>query len=322
MYTQVSKPKVSVIIPAYNSDRFIRETIDSVLNQTYRDFELIVVDDGSSDRTADIISSYKDRLIYIRKENEGISTARNRGIEIARGEYLAFIDHDDIWFPEFLEEVVAELDKNKEARLCFANTYVMDGEKKRTRTLFDICPPHKGMVFEKLVKGNFIPVITTVIRREVFEEVGLFDPRYRIAEDWDIFLKISKRYPITFIDRPLAEYRIHEASFSRQRDLMLTEFIDIIGKYISSVDKRTSRVLETIRRRAQFDLGIVYLNKSSRSKSREYFLNSLKADPLSLYFYIGLIINYLPNRLIEFIWRILPSKGLHGLESRQRPLSV
>lgn len=307
-------PKVSVVIPAYNSERFIAETLESVFNQSYQDFEVIVVDDGSSDGTDKVISRYEGRLTYIRKKNEGISVARNTGIAQARGEYVAFIDHDDIWLPEKLKEQMALLEGNKEIYLCFSDVYIIDEKGRRGKNVFKICPAHSGMVFKQLLKDNFIPVITAVIKKEVFKEIGLFNPQYRIAEDWDLFLRISKQYPVVFVNRPLAKYRIHSGSFSRHRNLMFAEVISIMNKYTGSVDKATARTVEMRKRKFQFDLGIVYLQEGMRSKARDFFLAKVREEPLPFCFYAGLLVTYLPESWIKFIGQILSSKKLHDLK--------
>lgn len=308
-------PKVSVIIPAYNCEQFIGETLDSVLNQNYQDFELIVVDDGSRDGTANAISRYKGRLTYIRKKNEGTSAARNTGIAAAQGEYVAFIDHDDTWLPEKLQEQVTLLNHNKEIHLVFSDAYVIDEKGRRNRSLFEICPPHSGMVFKELLKDNFIPVITAMVKKEVFKEIGLFNPEYRIAEDWDFFLRVSERYPLAFINRPLAEYRIHSGSFSRHRDLILGEAITILNKYTGLVDKATVRIVEMRKRKFQFELGMVYLQEGPRSRARDYFLAKAKEEPFGFCFYLGLFVTYLPDSWIKFIGQILSSEGLYGLKA-------
>ena len=306
-------PKVSVIIPVYNSKQFIGQTIDSVFNQEYQDFEVIIVDDGSCDGTEKVISKYKDRLTYIRKENEGISIARNTGIEQTRGEYIAFIDHDDIWLPEKLREQISLLDNNKEIRICFSDAYIIDEKGRRNGTLFKISPPYSGMVFRQLLEENFIPVITAVVKKEVFKGTGLFNPRYRIAEDWDFFLRVSKRYPVAFINRPLAEYRIHAGSFSRQRDIMLTEAISIMNKYTGSLDKTTARTVEMRKRKFQFNLGVIYLQEGMRNKARDFFLAKVREEPFSFCFYLGLVVTFLPDSWIKFIGQTLSSKGLYDL---------
>lgn len=307
-------PKVSVIIPTYNSEQFIGETLDSVFNQNYQNFEVIVVDDGSCDGTDKVISGYKDRLTYIRKKNEGISIARNTAIAVARGEYIAFIDHDDIWVPEKLKEQIALLEDNKAIGLCFSDAYIIDEKGRRGSSLFKICPPYSGMVFKKLLKENFIPVPTAIVRKDIFKEVGLFNPQHRITEDWDLFLRISERYPVAFINRPLAGYRVHTGSFSQRRDLMLEEAIAIINKYITLVDKTAFKTLTWRRCRFQFALGMTYLHKGMRKKARDYFLTRVKEKPFSFGFYLGVFMTYLPDSSIKFVGRISSSKALHGLK--------
>jgi len=308
-------PKVSVIIPAFNSEQFIEETINSILKQTYKDFEIIVVDDGSKDGTPEVLEKYKDNLVYVRKKNEGISLARNQGIKRARGEYIAFIDHDDLWLPEKLRKQVALLESDKNIGLCYSDAYVIDENKKRNNRLFEISPPQSGMVRERLFKENFIPILTAVVRRSVIDKTGLFDPKYKIAEDWDFFLRVAKRYKIGFINEPLAEYRIHRGSFSRQKDLAVSEAISIIDTYINHVEKFENGILKRRKEWLQFDLGMVYLHKGMKKKAREHFRLSIKKKPVSVLLSMGFLASFLPNTCVKILFRILSTKGLHGLDA-------
>ncbi len=307
-------PKVSIIIPAYNAEQFIDKTLDSVFNQSYQDFEVIVVDDGSCDGTGKVISKYKDRLTYILKENQGLSLARNTGIAVARGEYIAFLDHDDIWLPERLKVGLTLLEEDRGLYLCFSDAYIIDKKgRRRNNTLFEIYRPHRGMVFRELLKENFIPIITAVVRKDIFKEIGLFNPQYKIVEDWDFFLRMSRRYPMTFINQPLAEYRIHEGSFSRRKDIALTESVNIIDKNINFVDKITTNMLKKKKQRFQFDLGILYLQRGMKIKARDYFFVKLKEMSFCLYFYLGFLVTCLPCSYTNFIGKFLFSRGQHDI---------
>ncbi len=308
----MSTPNVSVIIPVYNSEKYIEETLKSVFAQSYKDFEVIVVDDGSTDNTAKVLSGYKDKLIYIRKENEGISIARNTGIAHALGKYVAFIDHDDIWYPEKLGEQITLLEYNRNAHLCFSDAYLIDEKGKRNGRLFNICPPFKGMVFKQLLMGNFIPILTAVVRKEILKETGLFDPEYKMVEDWDFFIRVAKQYPVIFIDSPLAGYRVHTGSFSAKRDIMLKELISVIDNYAGLVDRNTMNRLKAKNRNFQFELGIAYLCKETgHHEGREYFLKRIKEARFYFSFYLGLALSYLPGCCANFIRRFFYSKNLH-----------
>jgi glycosyltransferase involved in cell wall biosynthesis len=219
--------KVSIIVPTYNRAHLVTETIDSILAQTVKDFELIVVDNESTDNTEEVIKSYTDgRIRYFQHQNNGlIAVNRNYGISKANGEYIAFCDDDDLWMPEKLERQIKLLDLNKELGLVYSDSYIMDENGNLGRyTLLSGSKLFRGNVFDKLFQSNFIPMPTVMIRREVLSKVGGFDPKYRIAQDYDLWLKIAEHYPIDFTDEPLAKYRIHgRSTISKNRELAINE---------------------------------------------------------------------------------------------------
>lgn len=221
-------PKVSVVIPIYNAEKFISETIESVMAQTCSDWEIIAVDDGSTDKTPEILRSYKKRLSkkmrVITQENSGLSITRNVAISAAKGGYVAFLDHDDLWVPEKLEKQVKLLDSNKELGMVYSDSYMIDekGDLKKD-TFFGKIKPSRGNVFDKLFYVNFIPCLTVITRKEMLKKVGQFDPRYKISEDHDMFLRIAECYPVDFIEQPLAKYRLHGESASKNIEVQVAE---------------------------------------------------------------------------------------------------
>lgn len=201
-------PLVSVVIPTYNRAHLIREALDSVFFQTYGNYEVILVDDGSEDGTDKIIScEYAGRLNYISQENRGISGARNRGIEEAKGKYIAFLDSDDKWLPRKLELQAAYMEAHPETGLLATKLlrYGLDVERER-----EICPPSFPAGFQELLTGkNFVPTTTVMLRRDILEKSGVFDPALPVAEDWDLWLRIARIAPIAMLDEVLAEHRDH-----------------------------------------------------------------------------------------------------------------
>jgi len=205
-------PKVSVIIPVYNGERFIAQAVDSVLNQTYRDFELIVVDDGSTDKTAEILKSYGSQIIYIYQPNRERSAARNTGIRHAQGEYLAFLDADDVWLPHKLQRQVQLLDQASEVGLVYGWAYFIDetGQRVNLSGKEMLCSFESGTrVFEPLLFENVIASPTVMIRRHCIDTVGFFDESMTYTEDWDMWLRIAVHYKVGIINEPLACYRIN-----------------------------------------------------------------------------------------------------------------
>jgi len=192
--------KVSVIIPTYNRAKFLEEAINSVLNQTYKDFEIIVVDDGSTDNTKEIIRKFGE-IIYIYQKNKGVSSARNKGIKMSRGEYIAFLDSDDLWLKRKLEKQMKIFEKYPENKICHTNEiWIRDGKRinqgKRHQK-------YGGYIFDKVLPLCIISPSSVVIKREVFEKVGLFDERLKVCEDYDMWLRICAHYKVYFLDEPL-----------------------------------------------------------------------------------------------------------------------
>ena len=209
---------VSVIIPTYNRGWIVRDAIDSVLGQTYADFELIVVDDGSSDRTPPILDAYGDRLRVIRQANQGVSAARNRGIGESSGPLIALLDSDDIWLPKKLAVQVDFFKRNPAALICQTEEiWIRNGLRvnpgKRHRK-------PSGMIFERSLELCLVSPSAVMVRRELFEKVGQFDESLPACEDYDLWLRVGCRFPVHLIDKPLTIKRGgHEDQLSRQSSL-------------------------------------------------------------------------------------------------------
>jgi glycosyltransferase involved in cell wall biosynthesis len=197
----MSFPLVSVIIPTYNRSSFILEAVDSVFKQTFKDFELIVVDDGSIDGTAEVLNKYKDRFIYHFQDHQGVSSARNRGIQIARGKWVAFLDDDDLWLPEKLETQIDFFSKNPEAMICQTQeTWIRNGRQVNPRKKHQ---KYSGDIFAPSLLLCLVSPSAVMIKGDLFEQVGYFDEAMPACEDYDLWLRISSQLPIFLIDRPL-----------------------------------------------------------------------------------------------------------------------
>lgn len=201
-------PRVSVVIPVFNGAKTIGETVESVLAQTFTDFELLVIDDGSTDRTSAVVGGFDDRRIRVRAfPNAGLSASRNRGIAASRGELIAFLDADDVWMPRKLEAQVAALDDQRDAALVYtwvdfiSETGAFLGPGLRVEA--------RGMAFDELLQRNVIESgSNAMVRRSAFEEAGLFDANLNGAEDWDMWLRIAARHPIACVPTALMKYRV------------------------------------------------------------------------------------------------------------------
>jgi glycosyltransferase involved in cell wall biosynthesis len=219
-------PLVTVVIPCYKQAGFLREAIENVLSQTYRNFEIIVVDDGSPDNTSEVASRY-DEVRLIRQENRGLAGARNRGLEEARGEYVVFLDSDDRLLPEALEVGVRELEAHPECAFVSGHYRAIDADGSSSRALR---PTHvEGDHYLALLRDNYIsmPAVVTY-RRGVFAEVGGFDSRVDAAADWDLYLRIARRFPVHHHGELVAEYRWHGANMSGDPALMLSSTVTVL----------------------------------------------------------------------------------------------
>jgi glycosyltransferase involved in cell wall biosynthesis len=195
-------PVVSVVTCTYNRCHLLPRAVESVLDQTYEDFELVIIDDGSTDDTREVVNSYDDdRIKYIRHEtNRGGVAARNTGIKSAEGDFIAILDDDDSWEPEKLEQQIAKFeDLNKEYGLVYTGRIIQEEDKTITTR-----PTYKGDIYEQLLRKNFIPSETVLVRSECFDELGLFDDSFRSCIDWDMWTRISREYKFSYVDKVLA----------------------------------------------------------------------------------------------------------------------
>jgi len=203
--------KVSIIIPTYNRDKYICDAIDSVFAQTYKDYEVIVVDDGSTDSTKEVVKKYGDRVRYFYQNNQGPSVARNHGVDRSSGEYLAFLDDDDLWLPNFLEIQVRALDEEGGLAFVCSGAYVVNETGKQ----IDIWKMRANNSFLDLYHMNFVLTLTVLLRRQYFDIVGGFDRRFKICQDYDLWLRLAMKYKFRYQDMLLAKYRLHKGNISK-----------------------------------------------------------------------------------------------------------
>lgn len=208
---------VSVIIPSYNYGRFIAEAIGSALGQSLAPAEIIVVDDGSADDTAEIVAGFGDAVRYIRQENSGVCVARNRGVAESSGELIAFLDADDIWEPTKLEKQ-AEL-FGRDGRIGLVHCGMREFDTDTGETIALHTDGMEGDVADELILWERSVIIgpggTIMVSREAFEAAGGFDPLQKCGEDWDLCYRIARRYRVGFVREPLVNYRSHGAAAHR-----------------------------------------------------------------------------------------------------------
>ena len=252
---------VTVIIPSYNREKTIKRAVDSVLNQTYKDIEVIVVDDCSTDNTLDVVKSIKDSRLKVFKlnENSGACVARNFGIEKAKGEYIAFQDSDDEWLPEKLEKQMDVLENNSNINLVFCQFNKIDNENT------SVYPPLKtGIITRKvLLEKSYVSTQTLIGRRECFSTVK-FDPQMPRLQDHDLVIRLSKKYCFYFVNEPLVNMYVQDDSISNNiKKLIDAEYL-LLTKYSEEVKSFPEfkyynlTIFAAMKRRNKMKAGIEY----------------------------------------------------------------
>ena len=227
-----NKPLVSVIIPAYNHEKYIIDCLKSVINQTYSNIQIIVINDGSTDSTErvikEFINSTNSNINFISKRNEGICKTLNKGLNIAKGKYISCLASDNMFAPQMIEKEVEFMENNKSIGLVYTDAYFINFNKITNKKYTDYKQIikkcfRKGIqnkdIYEILLTDDIILASSTLIKKECFEVLGPFDETLK-AEDYDMWFRITKEYPIGFIDEPLCYYRIHDMNVSNKNLFM------------------------------------------------------------------------------------------------------
>lgn len=209
-------PKVSVIIPTYNRRDYVQEAIDSVLAQTYTDYEVIVVDDGSTDHTGEVLQArYGEGIRYKWQKNQGESQARNEGLSLSQGEYVAFLDSDDLWLPHKLARQLSELTLHPDVDMVFSQAWMIDEQGCRVQNMAPLgssLSPADYRYDALCVQNGIVGPSTVIIRRRLLDEVGGFNTAIRFGEDWDLWIRVAAASCIHFIPEVLACIRRHQGS--------------------------------------------------------------------------------------------------------------
>jgi glycosyltransferase involved in cell wall biosynthesis len=244
-------PKVSVIIPTHNRASMVKEAIESVLAQSYTDRELIVVDDGSTDVTEAALAAFLPQLTYIYQEHKGVSAARNRGAAMARGEYLAFLDSDDLWLANKLKRQMRFMTSHPDALICYTDEiWIRRGVRvnpmKKHRK-------YSGMIFPHCLPLCIISPSSALFDRRLFEDAGGFDESFAVCEDYDLWLRIAAQHPVYLVDEPLIVKRGgHDDQLSRSRTGQDRYRIAALEKLLQgdllSPDQRALAVHELVRK--------------------------------------------------------------------------
>lgn len=311
-------PEISVIIPTYNYGKFLPETLDSVLNQTYQDFEIIVVDDGSTDNTAkiahDYIKKYPDKIRYLFQKNQGCGAACNRGIRESAGNYIALLGADDIWYPEKLELQIHYLKEHPDMSMVFTEFEYIDsngrtlGFSDRRKKI-----PIDGMILKYYIKHPLILPSSVLIKRQVFDRVGLFDET-TYCEDADMFFRITKFFQVGLIEKSLLKYRRHNMNFTSDQTKQIKRNEDILKvykKFLNEEREFAKENKEAVKRRFSriyndYVEALLRCNKfkEARFQIQNYlYYAGLTPEVVTLFFKI-ILMGFLGDKIIDSMRRI------------------
>lgn len=274
---------ISIIIPNYNQERFVSKAIQSALAQTCPAGEIIVIDDGSTDNSAKIVKSFGPHIRYFWQMNKGLAGARNTGIHLSHGDYIALLDADDEWYSNYLERMIGFADQNPDASVFYCQAQAIDPQGNILPQVFGGPALPFQDLYQTLLRANFIIPSTILMRRTAVMQVGLFDQNLRSCEDWDLWLRLLPTYKIVGMNDILVKYRIHGTSLSNdpvgmqsaQRSVVEKHFgLDDGNPELWSQDKRWAfgglyryHALTSIQRQGNWEMGARYL------------VQAFKADP-------------------------------------------
>jgi len=278
------KTVVSVIMPTFNREHLISRAVGSVLNQTFRDFELIIVDDGSRDNSGEVIREFNDsRINYIRHEkNRGVAAARNTGIKAARGEYVAFLDSDDEWRPQMLyRQIKAFGEASSDAGAVYTDMINIDNNK--TRSLYGR-RAKEGNLHKAILKGFPVYLQTIMVKKACLDQIGLFDEEFTIEEDYDFMIRLSGKFEFKYIREPLAVRHLMPDSVSVKSMDNILNLEKLLRKHFDEINRDRSILASHY-----FILGTFLCLLNRLSRGREYYFKAIKAYPADIRPILGLM---------------------------------
>lgn len=294
---------ISVVIPTYNRANLICNAIDSALKQTCPPTEIIVVDDGSTDETEEILSQYAEKIRYFRQKNMGISNARNRGIRECRGDLVAFLDSDDIWLPEKLSKQIEFLKMHPSVGLVHTDAFYQTGATGERKTLSHPRFRYIGNCDNELFIANAIATPSVLVRRNCFELTGVFDETIigGRVEDRDMWLRIAKEFEFGYLPEPLVVVRVHDTNVSNDGGLMAESLVHVLRKNLRANQKLREKVGRRRVRKAvhnaAFDAAHAKFERGELRSARRYFKIALMNEPNSLITWGLYTSSFLPEKL-------------------------
>jgi glycosyltransferase involved in cell wall biosynthesis len=295
-------PQISVVIPTFNCAEYLATAIDSVLAQTFRDLEVIVVDDGSTDETRSVVGAYGDRILYIRTENRGAASARNQGLQACSGEYLAFLDADDWWEPTKLAEQMSALADDGDAGLVYCDMHVhYDDGTTLDSFLSNKSYACSGYVFDQLMQSQFIFPSTVLLKMSCVREVGTFDESMQSLEDCDFLLRFCYRWKVAMVPKPLVHRRQREGSLTSNEAFRTRYLITFHEKALQLPSLSGSRIRHFEQRlsRVHFNRASYCFQERQIEECRSNLVASLRYNWKNLRALRFLVASYFPPILIR-----------------------
>jgi glycosyltransferase involved in cell wall biosynthesis len=273
-------PKVSVIIPNYNYEKFIAATIESVLSQTYENIEIIVVDDGSKDNSLKVLERFGEKLRVIQQKNAGVSAARNNGVQNSTGEFIAFLDADDIWLPEKLQRQIERFNADSEVGLVHCSMTLIDPQDQ---PIDENRNGQEGWVsteFLRFERGVVVGASSTaLVKRSIFDEIGGFDVCLSTAADWDFCYQVSRKYKFGFVTEPLVLYRMHGTNMHGNIKAMEHDMLLGFEKAFAENSEDLQKIRKECYGNLYMTLAGSYYQTKNYSKFVEMAQKSLKENP-------------------------------------------
>ncbi|RMJ06142.1 MULTISPECIES: glycosyltransferase [Marinobacter] len=283
-----NKPRVSVITPTFNRADYLPVAIDSVLAQTFGDFELIVIDDGSTDGTPELMKGYSNdsRVRYVQQPNQGQSVARNRGVAESVGDFICFLDSDNAWVETKLAASLRAFDENPQADVVYGDYVVIDAEGRELG--INRMTRYSGRITPMLICDNFVSMNTTMTRRHCFDEMGAFDSNDRLAEDYGLWLRFSTRYQFLYLPEVLGYYRVMEDQISSDKDSrfkaneeLILEFLKAYPDALDSLEVRQG-LSRFYHRKGRYELSVGRSRSAGRDLGRSLLQYPVWSGPWRL----------------------------------------
>lgn len=306
-------PKISIIIPTYNCSDCIADALNSILKQDMEDYEIIVVDDGSKDNTNTIMTSYMrnfpEKIKYFYQENQGVSSARNKGIKESKGEYIVFLDADDLILPGSLKMRNAFLDRNRSVDLVFTDYYmdnqstaVLEAVKFKDFFKYSFDSEVEDFISNSAFFPNYLAfsphpvwIGTVMMRKKIIDTIGLFRIDFLNAQDLEFIIRIIRKFKVGYIDKPLSSYRHSLSQNSKKFERFYSYMIKLYGELkAENINNAINKILRKNISNAYYDFGYCYKKNSSLDKSKECLIRSIVNNPFQVRSYKTFIGTILP----------------------------